>query len=336
MPTYSVFGGLLRSEVALPELRAVMSNGAAANWTVRVVSAAQPLASSELLGTDTVMPGVDVRLYRIPNGYRLTYDDTGSFDISRDGREIAWSKGEKPWIEAARLDIINRVLPVALHASGKLCLHGSAVSVHGQGIAFLAPRGYGKSTLAIAMSEIGARILTDDALPVEPHTPVIAWPGVHSVRLMDDAARAVVGDARQLEAVGAYPMTRRDLHQLPEDQPIVTKQILRGLPEERLMRDPVALTAIYLLTPIRPDEQGPAATRMPVAAARAAVALVDNAKSGVLFGKSEAPVLFDRAVGVAREVPIYQLMVARDLERIVEVAEQLTEWHSPSDGRAAP
>jgi hypothetical protein len=333
MPTYSVFGGYLQSEIGLPELRVTRSNGVTGNWTIRVASSG-PASSADLLGTDVVMPGVEVRLYRIPGGYRLSYDDTGSFEISRDGRDIAWSKGRNPWIEAARLDIINRVLPVALHASGKLCLHGSAVSLHGQGIAFLAPRCYGKSTLATAMMEIGARILTDDALPVQPAAPVIAWPGVHSVRLLDDAARAVVGDAGKLKAVGAYPMTRRDLHQLPADQPVVTKQILRGLPEERLMRDPVPVSAIYLLAPIRPNGgQETAAARTPMPAVRAALSLVEHTKSGVLFGKSEAPVVFERAVRVAREVPVYELRIVRDLDRITQVAEQLSEWHPSPNGR---
>jgi hypothetical protein len=336
MPTYSVFGKHLRSEIGLPELRATRSNGVTGSWTLRVASSGPPESSADLLGTDVVMPGVEVRLYRISGGYRLSYDDTGSFDISRNGRDIAWSKGRNPWIEAARLDIINRVLPVALHASGRLCLHGSAVSLHGQGIAFLAPRCYGKSTLAIAMMEIGARILTDDALPVQPHAPVIAWPGVHSVRLLDDAARAMVGDARQLQAVGAYPMIRRDLHQLPEHQPIVTKQILRGLPEERLMLDPIPLAAIYLLAPIRPNSQETAATRTPMPAVRAALSLVEHTKSGILFGKSEAPVLFDRAVRVAREVPVYELRIVRDLDRITQVAEQLAEWHPSPNGREGP
>jgi hypothetical protein len=325
MPTYSIFGSSLHSEIALPELRPTRKSGA--QWALRVAHTPLSLDGAELLGTETVIPGVDVRLYRVPGGYRLVYDDTGRFDISSDGREIVWSKGPNAWLGAARLDIINRVLPVALHAAGMLCLHGSAVSMSRAAIAFLAPRHYGKSTLALAMADVGARILTDDLLAVEPQAPVIARPGVHSVRLLDDAARAVVGDADTLKAVGAYPLQRRDLKQLSGDQPVVTKRILRGLPARKLMVDPVPLAAIYILRPIRADGAGVAATRTAFPAVRAALALVEHAKSGALLRKSEAPVLFDRTVRVAREVAVYDLAVVRDLARIAEVAEQVAQWH---------
>jgi hypothetical protein len=121
-------------------------------------------------------------------------------------------------------------------------------------------------------------------------------------------------------------MTRRDAHRIPAGEAVITKQILRGLPEEALMRDPAPLDAIYLLTPTRADG-GVAATRERVAPVRAAVSLVEHAKSGALLGKSEAPALFGRAVGVARQVPVFQLTVYRDLTRLDDVAAQLVRWH---------
>jgi hypothetical protein len=332
MPTYSIFGGSLCSDVTLPELR--RTRATAVRWTLRIAPTGAAINNAHLLGLDEVMPGVDVRLYKTPGGYRLAYDDTGNFDISRDGRDIVWSKGPYPSVEAAQLDIINRVLPLALHASGTFCLHGSAVSLNTAGIAFVAPRGYGKSTLALAMMQFGARILTDDTLAVRPRAPVLAWPGVHSVRLMDDAASALVGDANGLKGVAAYPMPRRDRYKLPPDQPLVTKQILRGLPERKLMLEPTPLAAIYVLVPSRPDGAD-AARRRPLSGVHAAVALVQHAKCGVLLGKSEAPVLFERAATVARETPVFWLSVVRDLGRIAEVAQQVARWHPSSNGHHA-
>lgn len=329
MTSYEVFGACLRSEIPLPELRRTHQRAPVARWTLRVGRASLPHADAELLGHDDVMHGVEVRLYRTSSGYRLTYDDTGTFEISRDGSEIVWFKGRNSWLGAVRLDILNRVLPVALHASGICCLHGSAVSVNGSAIAFLAPRGYGKSTLAIALTKLGGRVLTDDALALELGPPVMAWPGVHSVRLLDDAVRAVVGEGDSLRAVGAYPMRRRDLPLLPKDQPHITKQILGGLPEHTIMLDPVPLAAAYILTPV-----GPGATtiaeRNSLPGVRAALSLVEHAKSGALLGKSESSVVFDRAVRVAQHVPVYRLEIARDLHRVGAVAEQLVEWHSSS------
>jgi len=324
MPTYSIFGDRLHSEVTLPELRRVSTNGA--RWTLRVANIPPASDHADLLGIFEVMPGVNVRLYRLPGGYRLAYDDTGTFDISGDGREILWFQGPDPWVEGARLDIINRVLPLALHAAGFLCLHGSAVCVDQTAIAFLAPSAYGKSTLAVAMADIGARILTDDALAVELQSPVLARPGVHSVRLLDDSARALVGDADRLKAVKAAPLPRRDLRQLPPNEPFITKQMLRGLPAHKLMLKTVPLRAIYLLRPVRADGATVPVQRTALPAVRAALSLVEYAKSGVLLAKSEAAVLLDRAARVANNVPVYVLEVVRDLDRLPDVARRVAEW----------
>jgi hypothetical protein len=341
MPTYSIFGDSLRSEITLPELRRSRKH---ARWTLRIgVVAPSPTADgAELLGSENVMDGVDVRLYRVPNGYRLQYDDTGLFDISADGRDIVWSGNgnghSDGLLDAVRLDVINRVLPVALHAAGALCLHGSAVSLNGKAIAFLAPRGHGKSSLALALSQIGGRILTDDALPVEPGVPgrgkvAAARPGVHSVRLFDDTARVVLGDPQNWRRVGAYPLPRRDRHLQRADEPMITKQILRGIPLHKLMMRTVPLAAVYVLRPVRDDADRAVITRTTLPPVRAALALVEHAKSGALLGRSEAPRLLERAVVVARQVPVHVLEIVRDLSRIDEAARELAGWHVRTNGR---
>jgi hypothetical protein len=324
MLTYSVFGEQLRSEIPFPELRPATANGA--RWTLRVARTGPRSSDAELLGSMSVMPGVDVRLYRIPNGYRLTYDDTGTFDISGKTGEIEWFQGQQPWVEGARLDIINRVLPLALHAAGLLCLHGSAVSLDGQAIAFLAPSAYGKSSLAMAMADVGARIMTDDTVAVELQSPVIARPGVHSVRLLDDAAQALVGEANQLKALSAYRLARRDLQLVSPAQPAITKQVLPDLPADKLMFDAVPLTAIYLLRPVSDTGESHPVKRTQLSGARAALSLLEHIKSVTLLKKSEAPVLLDHATTIAGAVPIYLLEVLRDLGRLRDVARQLAQW----------
>jgi serine kinase of HPr protein (carbohydrate metabolism regulator) len=72
---------------------------------------------------------------------------------------------------------------VALHLQGLLCLHGSGVGIDGSAVAFLANKGAGKSTLATALCAAGATLVTDDMLPVDPRSPVMAWPSMPAVRL---------------------------------------------------------------------------------------------------------------------------------------------------------
>jgi hypothetical protein len=127
----------------------------------------RPLAAdAQMLGEDDVQQGVRVRLYRSADGFRLEYDDTGTFDISADGSQIFWCPGASVAMQAVEMDLIGRVLAAAMHAAGTLCLHGSAVAVNGGGIAFLAPKFHGKSTLAQAMVAAGARLATNNVVPI--------------------------------------------------------------------------------------------------------------------------------------------------------------------------
>ncbi|MFI5229274.1 MAG: hypothetical protein ACHQWU_09415, partial [Gemmatimonadales bacterium] len=186
MHRYQAFGGTLQSEITFPELEPSTSTEAP-EWRLCVSAAApdgRPPDAGELefLGEDRVDIDVRVRAYKTPNGYRLSYEDTGTFDISSDGRDIRWVPGSKSSLEAARLDILGRVLALALHAGGQLALHGSGVAVGRQAVGFLAPKFSGKSTLALALVNAGADLLTDDTLPVDLEAVPRAWPGVHSAR----------------------------------------------------------------------------------------------------------------------------------------------------------
>ncbi len=316
MPYYSVFGGCLRSEIAFPELRTIAR--AAPRWRLHVSSRQQALDHAELLGIDDVGDGSEVRLYKFAGGYRLQYDDnTGAFDVSADGREITWFPVAHPNEEMVRLHVLGRVLATALHAAGTFCLHGSGVALQGGAIGFLAPRFWGKSTLAMALAKTGARLLSDDTLAVHPDdVPLLLWPGVHSVRLWGDSAEKIAGDD---PAGGAAPFA--------------IKRTFTGLPERLLACHPVPLSAIYLLAPREGNGNGSVVRRAPVAPVPAALSLVGHAKIGALLGKSEAPKVFARAVRVASRVPVYRLDVPRDFERVGDVVTHLTMWQ---DGATDP
>ena len=53
-------------------------------------------------------------------------------------------------------------------AEGAVTLHASAVAVDGAAIGFMAPKFHGKSTLAAAMTYVGAHLVSDDALAILP------------------------------------------------------------------------------------------------------------------------------------------------------------------------
>jgi hypothetical protein len=308
MPDYAVFGGYLRSELPFPELRPVTD--CTPTWTLRISDAKAPAGDGQLLGEYEGV-GRQVYIYRRDGGFRIQYSDAlGTFDISADGAQITWCPEENADIEIARLAIIGRMLPTALHAAGTLCLHGSAIAFEQGGVAFLAPSTSGKSTLALACARAGGRLLTDDTLPVDPGPPVTVGPGVHAVRVWGDSARHLLGD------------------DLRSNRAPYGKHILEELPMQKVMHGRVPLAAVYLLQPVKSIDDGSAVRRMPTPGVLAAVNIVSHLKVGAVMGAAESSLSFDRAVRVAQSVPVYTLAVVRELGRIDEVVAQIRDWHA--------
>jgi hypothetical protein len=312
---YRVFGGRVISDIRFPELPKADADGP--TWTLRTVSKRSPSPDMELLGEDRVDVGVSVRLYRSSSGFRLDFDDTGTFDISDGGSTIEWCPGPDPSLDAARLDFLGRVLAAALHQQGFLCLHASAIALPGCAIAFVAPKFHGKSTLALALVSAGARLVTDDTLPVALGPPVLALPGVHQLRLWEDSARQV-GPLRG--SVGRGPGG---------------KLLLTNLKEDQCLGSPVPLDAVYLLSP-NPAAARESVRRRRVTATRATLALVRNAKLGPLLVRSEAITLFDRAATLAQSVPVYTLKLDGGFTRLHEVVAELQGWHGDRHRAVSP
>jgi len=312
MKHYTVFGGHLSSELELPELPAAAPAGA--DWVLRVSNTLPPATSSrEELGVASVDEGVAVRLFAVPGGYRLVYDDTGTFDVRGGGSEITWypAPGASPAL--AQLDVLGRVLALAFHAAGIYCLHASAVALEGGAVGFIAPKFHGKSTTAYALVHAGGRLITDDTLPVLFGDPPLVRPGVQRVRLWGDSVSAVGANAAEGgEGMGKF--------------------VVDDLSAQQLLRGTAPLVALYLLAPVAANPGGEAVVRSRLSPVESALALVGHAKIGALLGGSERQVLFKRAVELAGVVPVYRLSIARDFERLSEVAGQIAEWHGAGGG----
>jgi hypothetical protein len=307
MPDYLLFGGCLRSDLPFPELPPARL--AAPDWTLRQ-RAPENREPGELLGEECVEPGVQVRLYRGVQGFTLAYDDVGTFMISDDGAAIDWYPGPAVRPPTARQDVLGRVLPLALHAAGVLTLHGSAVAIQGQGIAFLAPKHYGKSTLARALLGAGACLLGDDVIAVDAAGRQAAMrPGVQHLRLWPDAVAGL------------------RLASVPTDSGS-PKQVFADLAEDRLMATSVPATAVYLLAPRPADPAAPALVRTQLASVEAAMALLAHTKLGGLLGPMERQHLFQKAADLADAVSVYRLVVQRDFGRLEEAVDTLVGWHS--------
>jgi hypothetical protein len=262
------------------------------------------------LGAENIYAAVHARLYRHSAGHRIVVDDTGAYEIAPDGRTVTFVPREGSWPDFVRAHLIGRVLATTMYLDGWLPLHASAVSLRDGIVAFLAPKGFGKSSLALAMTQRGARLVTDDTLPVEAPDEAAprAWPGVHSLRVRDDSVTA-------LGLSSERPETREG------------KWLVNDLPPERRLDAPRPLDAIYLVDPTVSAAGTPAAARTRLASLPAALGVVAHVKIGRMLGPGAAGPMLQRATAISGKVPVYQLHAARDLGRLDELAETIVAWH---------
>ena len=307
MRHYAAYGACLASEVAFPELTPIAPTGP--RWRFTVVPSLPAMRDVTPLGAEPIYDDVDARLVSHRDGHRITIADTGVFDIARDGRELQWEERRESWPDFVRAHCLGRVIATSMYLGGWLPLHASAVGTREGAIAFLAPKGFGKSSLALALTGAGARLLTDDTLPLEITVSgeCIASPGIHSLRVSDEALSAL-----GVAATGDVTRER--------------KRALAPLAPAQLASDPVPLRAIYLLDPMMPGAGAPV-SRVRLPETLAAVGIVAHVKSGRMLGAAAAPALLERAARVVARVPVHRLEVTRDLALLASVARDVLDWH---------
>jgi hypothetical protein len=308
MHRYSVFGGCLSSELELPELAA--SGSEVSSWTLELAASDAIPTHGALIGGVSDQP-CSVQLLRLePTGFVLTHSCTGVFAVEgRAGERIRYAPRDGAAPDLVRGDVLGRVLALAMHIDGHLSLHASAVTLSQGAVAFLGPKGFGKSTLAAGLVRGGARFLTDDSLPVVVRDRVFVEPGVQSLRLRGDSAGHLLDPQADVRTG------------------IDGKLIAGPLASARIATGPSPLVALYVLTPVVAAPQGAAATRQRVSSWRAAMELVRHSKIGALLGGPEARLILERATSIASAVPLYALEISRDLDRLPEVVRQIVDWH---------
>lgn len=315
---YSVFGGRLSSSILLPELR--RADPGPVRWSFEVTDRLPEPGAMELLGWETLYGSITARLYRHAAGYRITVGDTGSYELLDDGARILWRPNREPWWDFGRGHLIGRVLATSLQLNGTVTLHGSAVEMEDGVVGFLAPKNFGKSTLAMSLYGAGARFVSDDSLPLAVGERITAFPGIHSLRV------------RQTQGAPHAVWQGQDAGSAGRDG----KVTLPPLPEDRVLLEPAPLAALYFLSPQRADTGLDTVTRIPVPPLHAAMGLVGQTKIGAMLGSHFAQQLLDAAAAITAAVPVYQLAVVRDLNRLSRVVDQLVDWHGASVPTPAP
>jgi hypothetical protein len=239
-------------------------------------------------------------------GYLLRFPDLADFEVSADGRTVQGFPA--PGVTSPTVEhlYLNQVLPLALSRQGKLVLHGSAVDIGGQGVAFLGESGRGKSTLAASFATEGTRFLTDDGLLLEwvdGHCMIV--PSHPSIRLWEDSQEALVSDSATVAPAVSF----------------TTKSRLLAGPEIAFCQEARPLQCVFFLG----EGESEAPT---IEALRPAQALIELVKHSFLLDIEARDILMRHFDDLTRltELPIYfSLDYPRDYRGLPTVRKAIVE-----------
>lgn len=142
-----------------------------------------------------IEPGWWYRAVRVDDGgHVVRFHRCGEFRISPDLARVQVCPDPEGRHEILPILMAGTVGAMLLTLRGDTVLHASAVAVDGRVIAFVAPSGGGKSTLAALLCRQGAELVTDDVLVIEPGPPPRCAGGAAELRLRAKAAHLAAGD----------------------------------------------------------------------------------------------------------------------------------------------
>jgi hypothetical protein len=237
-----------------------------------------------------------IQVFESEHGLQYHAWNIGRFWIEASGKHIWYSP--EPGAREADIEqmLVGPVLGLALLRQGQLLLHAGAVAVAGRAVAFSAPSGLGKSTLAASFVRAGYPLISDDLLPlVRRADGFAAAQSVPRIKLWTDSLDALGEDA------GRYDL------------------VLSGLEKRRVPIDDrwgsvapasLPLAAFYFLTPHR-DTARPV-TVEPVEALPATLTLAASVYMAEVLRGPHAARALDAVADLARQVPIRRVSYCRD------------------------
>ncbi|KAA0586618.1 hypothetical protein HUE56_00700 (plasmid) [Azospirillum oryzae] len=287
--SYELCGLRLSSDLALPELPAILLEGRPPDLRVRLGAAPRPSAAAAHDPHGLILPDggfwaeePGVARFRVEAGRQVTVDPL----LPADDPEV-------------RCHLYGTMLGVLCHQRGLLPLHGTAVVRDGRALLLTGGRNTGKSILAYALAGRGAALLADDvAVPAADGLRAGAaprlLPGLPTLRL----------SAETIASLG-IPMARA----LPVAD---GKHALPGLVP--VWREPAPLAAVVELAPGMPGMEAGAGVRLDrLDRVQAAVLLSRNTFRGRIgnhLGRGRA--LLAAAAALAAAVPCWRLRCPAD------------------------
>jgi hypothetical protein len=237
--------------------------------------------------------------------YHVRFVGGARFRIDFDSRRIDCLPEAGVPRQDVRHLLVNHLMPLVVSRGHGVVLHASAVAVDGVVTGFVGNGGFGKSTLAAALTGRGGRVVTDDCLIVDTRSVrAIATPTYPAVRLWPDSARALFG-----RVPGRVMSTWSAKRRLPVE-PLETSA---PIPVGRLfvLADPsrTARASRVMVTPIQGRD-----AFLALLASTFQLDLRDIGHSGAVL---------DRLAALVDRVAVYRLSYPRDLSRLDSVIEAI-------------
>jgi hypothetical protein len=239
-------------------------------------------------------------LDRFPGTEVLRFPGTADFYMEPDRIQVHLLDPRHR--DLMELRLLGSVLSYWLERLGIPALHASAVRLDARGaVGFLANPGVGKSSLAAALIQAGAALLTDDILPIEEAGGTfLARPGFPQMRLEPDTARCFRGSADGLTAIS------------PDDSKL-------HVPVDAFCDATTPLAALYVVE----RRPGPPEI-LPLPKRQAVIELVRHSFSPYLVeAVGLQPRRLDLFARLVRQVPVSRLYCPHGLEHLPEVVEIL-------------
>ncbi|MEP5151668.1 AAA family ATPase [Planktotalea sp.] len=139
--------------------------------------------------------------HRIDDGLQFKASGIGAFRVDKNGARIVLDCPVEKRSEASAY-VTGSALGAALHLSGSVVLHASAIATEHGAVLFCGPSGAGKSTLAASFVQRGYSMLSDDICALQiVGDQVQVQPDGRFLKLWQPAIHALGADAVQRDRV---------------------------------------------------------------------------------------------------------------------------------------
>lgn len=249
-------------------------------------------------------------LGELDNGWlQLGFIDGSDFVIDPAGREVWVVWPEHLTIDDMSSYLLGPVMGFVLRLQGRVCLHASAIAIHGRALALIGAPGAGKSTTAAAFAVNGWPVLSDDVVPLtEDDGGFDASPGYPRLRLWPQAVAALGGLSAAAPGLPVGRGERRYHLDLIESG-------------YEFQTAPLPLWAVYVLEDRTDDPEALAFS--PLTGNVALIALVTHSFASSLLDRAMRAHDLATLARLAETVPIRSVRPYADLNRLPALVEAI-------------